>query len=117
MPPGIGLRWTICEVSDRGREALRHAEWAAIATAARERVLAAHGVASRSRAGGDPFDLPRRGAGANEERRMWGVIPAAGAGTRIQPLAFSKELLPVGSWSDGEVKRPRAGPIGRRGAA
>ena len=26
---------------------------------------------------------------------MWGVIPAAGNGTRIQPLAFSKELLPV----------------------
>ena len=28
---------------------------------------------------------------------MWGIIPAAGNGTRIQPLAFSKELLPVGS--------------------
>ena len=28
---------------------------------------------------------------------MWGIIPAAGAGSRIQPLAFSKELLPVGS--------------------
>lgn len=27
---------------------------------------------------------------------MWGIIPAAGAGSRIQPLAFSKELLPVG---------------------
>lgn len=27
----------------------------------------------------------------------WGVIPAAGNGSRIQPLAFSKELLPVGS--------------------
>jgi dTDP-glucose pyrophosphorylase len=26
---------------------------------------------------------------------MWGVIPAAGQGTRIQPLAFSKALLPV----------------------
>ena len=38
----------------------------------------------------------------------WGVIPAAGAGTRIQPLAFSKELLPVGSRIDGEVERPRA---------
>ena len=34
---------------------------------------------------------------------MWGVIPAAGNGTRIQPLAFSKELLPVG----GE-DRPKA---------
>jgi dTDP-glucose pyrophosphorylase len=39
---------------------------------------------------------------------MWGIIPAAGAGTRIQPLAFSKELLPVGSRLDGGVERPRA---------
>jgi glucose-1-phosphate thymidylyltransferase len=39
---------------------------------------------------------------------MWGVVPAAGAGTRIQPLAFSKELLPVGSRHDGEAERPRA---------
>ena len=39
---------------------------------------------------------------------MWGIIPAAGAGSRIQPLAFSKELLPVGSrYTDG-VERPRA---------
>jgi glucose-1-phosphate thymidylyltransferase len=39
---------------------------------------------------------------------MWGIIPAAGAGTRIQPLAFSKELLPVGSRFDGQTERPRA---------
>src|SRR5690348_3986295 len=39
---------------------------------------------------------------------MWGIIPAAGAGSRIQPLAFSKELLPVGSRLDGEVERPKA---------
>jgi glucose-1-phosphate thymidylyltransferase len=39
---------------------------------------------------------------------MWGIIPAAGAGSRIQPLAFSKELLPVGSRRDGETDRPRA---------
>lgn len=39
---------------------------------------------------------------------MWGVIPAAGNGTRIQPLAFSKELLPVGSRFDGIVERPKA---------
>jgi dTDP-glucose pyrophosphorylase len=39
---------------------------------------------------------------------MWGIVPAAGKGTRIQPLAFSKELLPVGGWFDGEVRRPRA---------
>jgi dTDP-glucose pyrophosphorylase len=39
---------------------------------------------------------------------MWGIIPAAGAGSRIQPLAFSKELLPVGSRHSGGVERPRA---------
>jgi glucose-1-phosphate thymidylyltransferase len=39
---------------------------------------------------------------------MWGIVPAAGAGSRIQPLAFSKELLPVGSRLDGEAERPRA---------
>ncbi|MGI4828020.1 MAG: sugar phosphate nucleotidyltransferase [Janthinobacterium lividum] len=39
---------------------------------------------------------------------MWGIIPAAGAGSRIQPLAFSKELLPVGSKFEGADERPRA---------
>lgn len=39
---------------------------------------------------------------------MWGIIPAAGKGTRIQPLAFSKELLPVGGRFDGDMRRPRA---------
>jgi dTDP-glucose pyrophosphorylase len=39
---------------------------------------------------------------------IWGIIPAAGAGSRIQPLAFSKELLPVGSRLEGETERPRA---------
>lgn len=39
---------------------------------------------------------------------MWGIIPAAGHGSRIQPLAFSKELLPVGSCHDGERERPMA---------
>jgi dTDP-glucose pyrophosphorylase len=38
----------------------------------------------------------------------WGIVPAAGLGTRIQPLAFSKELLPVGTRLDGSVERPRA---------
>jgi glucose-1-phosphate thymidylyltransferase len=37
---------------------------------------------------------------------MWGIVPAAGHGSRIQPLAFSKELLPVGGREDGE--RPKA---------
>jgi glucose-1-phosphate thymidylyltransferase len=39
---------------------------------------------------------------------MWGIVPAAGRGSRIQPLAFSKELLPVGSRLDGEEERPCA---------
>ena len=39
---------------------------------------------------------------------MWGIVPAAGQGSRMQPLAFSKELLPVGSWRDGTHDRPRA---------
>jgi dTDP-glucose pyrophosphorylase len=41
---------------------------------------------------------------------MWGIVPAAGIGSRIQPLAFSKELLPVGSRLDRDTgsERPRA---------
>jgi glucose-1-phosphate thymidylyltransferase len=39
---------------------------------------------------------------------MWGIVPAAGVGSRIQPLAFSKELLPVGSRSEQGNERPRA---------
>lgn len=39
---------------------------------------------------------------------MWGIVPAAGQGTRIQPLAFSKELLPVGTRKEGAIERPRA---------
>jgi glucose-1-phosphate thymidylyltransferase len=39
---------------------------------------------------------------------MWGIIPAAGKGSRIQPLAFSKELLPVGSRVDAGTERPLA---------
>jgi dTDP-glucose pyrophosphorylase len=39
---------------------------------------------------------------------MWGIVPAAGAGSRIQPLAFSKELLPVGSRTQDGFERPRA---------
>src|SRR5438874_11563532 len=38
----------------------------------------------------------------------WGIVPAAGRGSRIQPLAFSKELLPVGSRMDGGRERPCA---------
>jgi glucose-1-phosphate thymidylyltransferase len=39
---------------------------------------------------------------------MWGIIPAAGRGSRIQPLAFSKELLPVGSRTEDGIERPCA---------
>jgi glucose-1-phosphate thymidylyltransferase len=39
---------------------------------------------------------------------IWGIVPAAGMGSRIQPLAFSKELLPVGSRRDGDTERPKA---------
>ena len=39
---------------------------------------------------------------------IWGIVPAAGAGSRIQPLAFSKELLPVGSRVEAGQERPRA---------
>lgn len=40
---------------------------------------------------------------------MLGIVPAAGAAARLQPLAFSKEMLPVGSTFDEEgVERPKA---------
>ena len=41
---------------------------------------------------------------------MIGIIPAAGAGARIQPLGCSKELLPVGSRrsSSNGAERPKA---------
>jgi dTDP-glucose pyrophosphorylase len=37
-----------------------------------------------------------------------GIIPAAGAGQRIQPLGCSKELLPVGSRRRDGIERPKA---------
>lgn len=39
---------------------------------------------------------------------MIGIIPAAGAGQRIQPLGCSKELLPVGSRVVEGIERPKA---------
>ncbi len=39
---------------------------------------------------------------------MIGIIPAAGAGQRIQPIGCSKELLPVGSRLIDGVERPKA---------
>jgi glucose-1-phosphate thymidylyltransferase len=38
-----------------------------------------------------------------------GIVPAAGAASRLQPLAFSKEMLPVGSVVDEHgIERPKA---------
>ncbi len=39
---------------------------------------------------------------------MIGIIPAAGAGERIQPLGCSKELLPVGARKINGMERPKA---------
>lgn len=39
---------------------------------------------------------------------IWGIVPAAGRGSRIQPLGFSKELLPVGTRHGDAAERPRA---------
>ena len=39
---------------------------------------------------------------------MIGIIPAAGAGERIQPLGCSKELLPVGARTIDGAERPKA---------
>ncbi len=73
-------------------------------------------VCARAGAGRTYRSAPRQadGRGVREcrfggGRMTWGIIPAAGNGMRIQPLAFSKELLPVGSRIDGAgVERPRA---------
>jgi glucose-1-phosphate thymidylyltransferase len=40
--------------------------------------------------------------------KVWGIVPAAGRGTRLQPLAFSKELIPLGSRVDNGIERPCA---------
>src|SRR3954466_15386008 len=39
---------------------------------------------------------------------MIGIVPAAGIGQRIQPLGYSKELLPVGSRVVNGQDRPKA---------
>jgi glucose-1-phosphate thymidylyltransferase len=42
-------------------------------------------------------------------RGVLGIVPAAGAASRLQPLAFSKEMLPVGSAVDEQgIERPKA---------
>lgn len=39
---------------------------------------------------------------------IWGIVPAAGRGSRIQPLGFSKELLPLAGRTEKGAERPRA---------
>src|SRR5260370_19450113 len=51
---------------------------------------------------------PRDQRKPQERERMIGIIPAAGAGQRIQPMGCSKELLPVGSRLVNGVERPQA---------
>lgn len=60
---------------------------------------------SRTVEGGERISVV---SGPSERPAAWGIIPAAGAGSRIQPLAFSKELLPVGSRVERGSERPRA---------
>ncbi|HEY0823112.1 MAG TPA: TIGR04290 family methyltransferase, partial [Ramlibacter sp.] len=67
-----------------------------------------HRAAELERLLGDAGISPSGGTIARRTSKMWGIIPAAGMGTRIQPLGFSKELLPVGSSHVDGVERPRA---------
>ncbi len=82
---------------------------------ARERTLSCHTSKKRAEeleailANAKRAVLPEKNAPiAVSTRSIWGIIPAAGAGSRIQPLAFSKELLPVGSKTENNTERPRA---------
>jgi tRNA (mo5U34)-methyltransferase len=98
------------------------AQLARIAANARERVLTDHTSARRAaqlvrllEEARAPAPNTRHAAPATgaiqlpgRSSTMWGIIPAAGLGTRIQPLGFSKELLPVGSSVVDDVERPRA---------
>ena len=82
---------------------------ARIGAAGRARVLAEHTSEHRARTIRGAVDGCRRLAPVRgRSLTMWGIVPAAGRGSRIQPLAFSKELLPVGSRLDGGVERPCA---------
>ena len=79
---------------------------------ARERVLAEH--TSRHGAPATLDGLLVETRAAQRRRRTDGGLACGGScppparGSRIQPLAFSKELLPVGSRLDGGVERPCA---------
>src|SRR4051794_33671622 len=64
----------------------------------------------RACGGSNPFSTRRciQLCRARRRTRVWGIIPAAGQGSRIQPLAFSKELLPLGQRDVDRQTRPRA---------
>jgi spore maturation protein CgeB/dTDP-glucose pyrophosphorylase len=79
-----------------------------LSRAARERALECHTSDVRARELEQAFEQAARAEPVSSQSVSWGIIPAAGIGSRIQPLAFSKELLPVGSRIDGEIERPRA---------
>jgi tRNA (mo5U34)-methyltransferase len=95
---------------------LSDAQVARIAADARDRTLTEHTSERRAeeleRLVEDARRPPQPDAAApascRRSGKMWGIIPAAGMGTRIQPLGFSKELLPVGSSMVGDTERPRA---------
>ena len=46
----------------------------------------------------------------NRDRRIVGLVPAAGSGTRLSPLPYSKELIPIGMdlIGDDQVLRPKS---------
>ena len=89
-----------------------------MARAARERTLAEHtadqrvkeleAICESSRATPQVPQNASAAVSSARKRETWGIVPAAGTGTRIQPLAFSKELLPVGSRVENDRERPRA---------
>ena len=87
------MRWPRSTCSDA--ELRRHRR-----ERARERTLAEHTSDRRARGAAQAHrgrGVAGRRADMAEALTMWGIVPAAGRGSRIQPLAFSKELLPVGS--------------------
>lgn len=120
-----GQEIVIAQSADEAAAALElsDAELERISREARERTLAFHTADARAAELEHIFEsalrpplpsLARKSAeeridlDAQSTRNVWGIVPAAGAGTRIQPLAFSKELLPVGSRIENGTERPRA---------
>jgi spore maturation protein CgeB/dTDP-glucose pyrophosphorylase len=119
--PGLEISTVRCaqdviDALERSDEELRQ-----MANAARERTLASHTAEQRVKeleaicskfrhdSKPKPETIPHVSVTSHESMHdVWGIIPAAGIGSRIQPLAFSKELLPVGSRVDNGQERPRA---------